>query len=463
MSDTETSTLPSRIAALNADTTTIHGVAIAAGDVTRGLENTRKVWPVDALRAAAQSLAGADVTVLHSEQAAGEVVRSGYDDERDAVVYEADLTDDKLAEQVRNGQADVSIEARHSDGGEHEDTGAMLATDIEFTGLSIVQHGAAPSNSAEHGPAQALAARLSAADIEATLNGYQSTSGVRYRGTRDGKLDESALPSDDFEGHYLFDGDTKSASSYPVVDADGYLRRGNVAAAYSVGPRGDVTRDSLYDKLRPLNEAFLTPPIAADKLDASAAATLSALADDLQDAHREHFADADPPAADDGMAPEDAGPNADTTDTSMSDDDTPDSEHDVDALLSRIDEKDERIGDLESTIEAQTDEINEVKRAYASALANSGPFDEDTLVDKFEVAELRERFDDLDADLADPDPEPDVQSGAGESGQESANLSAAEKEKAENLEARAARWEQRGNETAAEKLREKATTIRGEN
>lgn len=89
----------------------------------------------------------------------------------------------------------------------------------------------------------------------------KSVAGVQFSGTRGGTLDEADIPNDDFADHYLYDGDTKSDSSYPVVDASGDLRRGNVESAFSVGARGGVSEESLHQKLRQLNDEFDTPPI----------------------------------------------------------------------------------------------------------------------------------------------------------------------------------------------------------
>lgn len=137
----------------------INGVAVGVGDVTRGLSGDQKVWTADELRAAAASLEGTPVNPLHSEQTVGEVVRAGFDPDR-GVLYEAELEDSSLADQAADGHLEVSIEARHADGGTVEtDRGeAMLATNIQFTGLSLVQRGAAPSASASAGEAAALSA-----------------------------------------------------------------------------------------------------------------------------------------------------------------------------------------------------------------------------------------------------------------------------------------------------------------
>jgi len=155
-----TTTLTSHVAGLADDSEqVISGVAVGVRDVTRGLSGDQKIWTADELRAAAASLEGTPVNPLHSEQTVGEVVRAGFDPDR-GVLYEAELDDESLADQAANGNLEVSIEARHADGGTVEtDRGeAMLATNIQFTGLSLVQRGAAPSASASAGEAAALSA-----------------------------------------------------------------------------------------------------------------------------------------------------------------------------------------------------------------------------------------------------------------------------------------------------------------
>ena len=98
----------------------------------------------------------------------------------------------------------------------------------------------------------------------------RTVAGVTFQGTRQGKLTEGDIDTDDFESHYLFPGDSKDDSTYPVVDADGYLRRGNVESAYSVGARGGVSEDELHKKLKKLNDEFDNPPIDFDDGDENA-------------------------------------------------------------------------------------------------------------------------------------------------------------------------------------------------
>jgi len=145
----------------------ISGVAVGAGDITRGLSGDQKIWTEDELRDAAETLSGGDVKALHSETSVGEVIDSGYVDGK-GVVYEAEIEDDELAQAIQNGRLTVSVEARHADGGmiDTDEGEAMDVTDIEFSDLAIVQHGAAPSASAEPGEAAAL----SPAEIRALLD-----------------------------------------------------------------------------------------------------------------------------------------------------------------------------------------------------------------------------------------------------------------------------------------------------
>lgn len=107
-------------------------------------------------------------------------------------------------------------------------------------------------------------ARITNYDIKSLVSDEiksKTVAGVSFTGTKQGKLDEPSIPNDDFESHYLFPGDNKSDSSYPVVDGDGYLRRGNVESAYQVGARGGVSDEELTSKLKKLNDEFENPPI----------------------------------------------------------------------------------------------------------------------------------------------------------------------------------------------------------
>lgn len=76
----------------------------------------------------------------------------------------------------------------------------------------------------------------------------ETVAGVTFDDTESGELDESEIPNDDYEGHYLYPGETKTESSYAVVDADGNLRRGNVESAHQLGCRGRCDDAEEHDR-----------------------------------------------------------------------------------------------------------------------------------------------------------------------------------------------------------------------
>jgi len=379
-----TTTIESRTASLaDSDDTIIEGVAIGENDVTRGIdpdsEDNRdilKLWPADALRKGAATLSGHEINPLHSSQSVGEVVDAWYE-EGEGVKYRARIDDEALAGHV--DAHTVSIEARHYLG-EEVDTSrgpAVRVSDPTFTGLAIVQNGAAPSATAETvaaaRPDTAICADVRAAfdaDPEADANrdeqadpdtdadsddamaaegdvpaeyrfdnpgeavekaqemgfdagddadgedlihthgdgadtvfmpgpshealvnrleeqgdlaraALREVSGVSFEDTATGELDESALPTEGYQEHYLYPGDTKTASSYAVVDADGQLRRGNVEAAHALGCRGRCDDPDEHDRrLRALAQEFdSVPQWAMDEAEAAAAEHLEAETD----------------------------------------------------------------------------------------------------------------------------------------------------------------------------------------
>jgi len=479
----------------------VHGVAHGEEELTLG-KHSPKYWPADEVEASAATLEGKPVYRVHDDgerEEIGAVLRAAYEPGV-GVVYEAGLEDDEIAEDLSIGQREVSIEAANADSIDRHDSGAIIMRGYEYTALATPERGASQANYTAAGPADEnpTMAALSGADIEAALdgdgegleaalNGYRSVSGVRFRGTRDAKLDKDALPNTegDYEQHYLFDAETASASSYPVVDTDGYLRRGNVAAAYSLGPRGGVSREELHEKLRPLNNAFPTPPVDPEKLTGGERAEMAALADDLKTgafaAATADLATAGPDDPADGSTPEgevlggaglDASNDDDSTDTTdmsngSNDPDNGD-DHDVEALLERVDDKDDEIeslrADLEAkdeTIEELVDEVDEAKRAYAARLADHNEtLDEDDFVERFELAELRSKLDDLGEDLAD-DPEPDVQSGGDGGDGANAALEDGGRERIEEIDQKLAALGSSLPESRKEELREEACDLAG--
>jgi transcriptional regulator with XRE-family HTH domain len=104
--------------------------------------------------------------------------------------------------------------------------------------------------------------------VTARLNEYKAIGPVHFRGTRQGELDESAIPSDDFADHYFNDGENKSDSSFPLVDGEGYLRRGNLDAAWNLRGQGDLgmPRDSAERLMLNLGLVFGPPDSEANPL-----------------------------------------------------------------------------------------------------------------------------------------------------------------------------------------------------
>jgi len=93
---------------------------------------------------------------------------------------------------------------------------------------------------------------------------------ITYDGLSRGDLDEPEIPNEGYEPHYVFDAEIKSDSSYPLVDADGNLRRGNVNAAWELyGQAPD--EELLLNVLAQANDRFanadgMSAPIPKDSL-----------------------------------------------------------------------------------------------------------------------------------------------------------------------------------------------------
>jgi len=237
----------------------IHGVAIAAGDVTRGQEGVLKKWPEETLREAADSLTGKNLVTDHENtvhSVVGEITEARFRDGE--VQFKAELDDRGIAESVANGRLDVSARILHRETEELEkdDQGAYVIDLAHFDNLSFVlKPGAAPSNDVGVG----ATASMSAGELAGTFGGVEEMDhSVSYDGTMGGKLDESKIPSDSYKSNYLFADDTKSDSSFPLVDHNGNLRRGNVESAWDM--RGHAPED-IEDYLRNLSKEFENSPV----------------------------------------------------------------------------------------------------------------------------------------------------------------------------------------------------------
>lgn len=92
-----------------------------------------------------------------------------------------------------------------------------------------------------------------------------STCGVTWSGTSSGSLQEGGIPDPpDHSSHYLNSAETKSDSSFPVVDGDGNLRAGNVRSAWKLRGQGEGVSESC---LRKLANAFDETPLPESAYD----------------------------------------------------------------------------------------------------------------------------------------------------------------------------------------------------
>lgn len=211
------------------DTTTVHGVAIGANELTNGKYGLKK-WPADELQQAASSLTGHEVTYLyndptkHGGERIGRVTDAGYQ-EGVGVLYEATLDDPDVADDLSLGQLDVSIEAANASGVDTDDeTGADILRDFDFEGLAVVERGAAPSNYTAAGPAEEnpAVAALSAGDIEGMLNNHQQDAtatdiNVDDPSTNASSADTTADESDADDGS---DDNSDATTADTAVDVD---------------------------------------------------------------------------------------------------------------------------------------------------------------------------------------------------------------------------------------------------
>lgn len=397
---------------------------------------------------------------------------------------EATEVDDEVSDEDADGSA------TDEDGQLQEDE-----ADVEEAEAEEVEGDSTEPDEADETEAQEM-------DDEAEVAELKSVAGVSFTGTSSGKLDESAIPNDDYESHYLFPADTKSDSSYPVVDADGDLRRGNVESAYELGARGGVSEDELHSKLRSLNDEFDDPPIdfeASEEAETTPEASDATSDEDdgassqsrqiefaqLSDSSSTHYATMTD--IDYTEASEDAIEDLD--------DPVVVEKSEVEALgekAERADELDERLDELNSSLEelsedrelladvdrekveelaesddpvvieseeleAQKELVDETGEIYAEELEQYGPFDAEELMDRYTPAELREKIDDHEeAELSatiDEEPEPEGETVESEELSETAEEAEREELEEDAREMVADELESIGWDRQAEKVR----------
>jgi len=146
-----------------------------------------------------------------------------------------------------------------------------------------------------------------------------------------------------------------------------------------------------------------------------------------------------------GINGEELGRN--TSDTTMTEDND-----------ERIEELEATVEELESRNDELLEEVESVRREYAEALAGDSPFDEDELIDKFTVEELRQKYDEYDeAQLASAGPAPE----AGDAGEaELSNSDEETEERIAELEAKAENYESMGWTAALEETQKEIEELR---
>ncbi len=218
---------------------------------------------------------------------------------------------------------------------------------------------------------------------------------ITYDGLMGGDLDESEIPNEGYEPHYVFDADTKTASSYPLVDGDGNLRRGNVKAAWELYGQAE-DEQFLLAVLAQANDRFanadgMSAPIPDDSLQDAMTDTMTA--DSLQE-----FIDSNDLT--DEQVIDKLG-----IDVPESPTDFYDSEPDVETLADDFTAV-EALQDSKESLEEEVEELNDELQSYrvddfrdsAERLAELvDSRDVETMVEQFEDGELT--VDDVDEQI----------------------------------------------------------------
>jgi hypothetical protein len=442
----------------------VSGVALGAGDITHGGSGKRTLWPGETLRDAPlrgsdEALEGQPIATdtdhtadgpqaqTPSEAVRGEIDWAGFKEDV-GVLYEGEVDDPDIARSVENGRLEVSplvsreveplegeVAEKYENLGYDVDSADYVATEItKWRDIATVVSGASPSNEITVGgnPMKAEALHDHVADAKdenvsdppsedsgeqvPSAEALKEVAGVSFDDTAKGELDESEIPNDDYESHYLYPADTKTDSSYPVVDGDGMLRRGNVDAAWQLGARGGVDADEHDRKLMALAEEFDNPPEWAEGEESMGAQVKDpALWEACSLSLPESFV-ADPAESgrdtqsDDGTdgsgAPSSVA--ADNSETTMTDELSDDKKAILQAAEG-VEEPTEALNEYaateQATIVAQDEydaleeQVETAKDLYAESLSERWETDKDKIKSNFGLEALREEFETEDGDL----------------------------------------------------------------
>lgn len=90
----------------------------------------------------------------------------------------------------------------------------------------------------------------------------EQVAGVEFSGTKPGYLNRDSIPEEDFERHFLIAGSTKVKSTFPVVDSEKNLRRGNVVQAWA---QRDTIGREIEQQLLSLARQFDDDPLEDER------------------------------------------------------------------------------------------------------------------------------------------------------------------------------------------------------
>ncbi|MBP1953565.1 hypothetical protein J2752_000446 [Halarchaeum rubridurum] len=144
-------------------------------------DGTPVLFTEEALRAAAETQTDEPLTADHpaddfgrpeyppsTDDTYGKVTKARYLDGK-GVGYEANVHDPDLARGIHAGSYEVSIHPSFRADHVDEESGLLVAEDIDFLDLSVVSKGDSPSNTVNWGPSEELAAWVHDNDIAAEL------------------------------------------------------------------------------------------------------------------------------------------------------------------------------------------------------------------------------------------------------------------------------------------------------
>lgn len=398
----------------------VSGVALPENTILKGGQGVEHFYTAETLEGAGELLEGSHIVKnFHdidgqatADDIIGEVTNAGYQ-KGVGLVFDGEITDREIAEKVSHGYLDVSPSPVRSLGEFNDSMGGQeVQRLVDFRDLAVVGNGQ-PGAKIEMGPNPAV----EALSLDALSNGFdvlegestdplKQVAGVEFTGTADGKLDEADIPNDDFASHYLYPGDTKSESSYPVVDAEGNLRKGNVDAAWQLGARGGVEADEHDRKLMDLAAEFDNPPEWAteeqDTNKSPARSDFEACGISVPD----DFSENDD--GENGSTPQSSAAAANKQDTMSNETELSDAERDILRAAEDVENAQDVLNEYadadspevveQDVLEAKDDQLDEFAGVFRDALKQNRDLKEST-VEAMPVDTLAEEFRGEDGDL----------------------------------------------------------------